>query len=284
MRKKVGRIFADGFLKSLIILLLLLGAAVLSYQAVMHFFHIPDNGAVKPLEEEAEPEEITKASIDDVSKNLIYSVDGESGEIDKLLLEIFHCGNKKLYYITIPGKTQFTMSDTLYQKLILVNPAVPQIMKYSSLTKYFPKETVYEYGILLLEELLGIKVSYYTVIPKNIYDTIFMTEDISTAVSPADVSQTEVREYPREMFREDYATFLTTLQTEEELAYYIEEIYPSFTSNITLEEKMNYLDSYCKTPIRNIFFELIAGDDENSAYIIDTAGTGKQLEEFLADD
>jgi hypothetical protein len=43
---------------------------------------------------------------------------------------------------------------------------------------------------------------------------------------------------------------------------------------------MNYLESYCNTPIDNVSFALIKGENNNSAYIVDRALAARQLTEL----
>lgn len=289
MRQSAGKMFIRVFLKSLFIVIILFGVGMLSYQTVMHFWKAPDNDSIYAFKQQQVPESITEPTLDDISKNLIFSVNEETGEINKILLEIFQCENKKLYYITIPIRTQFTMSDSLYQKLILVDPAVPQIFKLSSITKYFDKAAVYDYGVLIVEDMLGIDISYYTAIGQSVYETMFTTETLDSEKASLEVGQdsalpdeamsevSSTRMVPKEVFSEDYDVFLKTIKTAEELSNYIEDTYPSVQSNLSLSEKMEYFDSYCKTPRGNIFFELISGVDKNSAYILDKDLVTRQL-------
>ena len=273
---KAGKIFLKGLLKSFISIALVLGAAVLSYHAVFRLFHIPEVEGVSasPIRQQ---KRITTATIDDVSKHLIFCV-GDDGEVIKLLLEVYHCAQKRMSYFTIPIETRITMSDTLYKELILVNPSVPQIMKLSVITKHFPEETAYEYGVLLVEELLNIRMSYYTIVPLGIYESVFQTEGPVEDRKEPGSGQVEVeRVYPKEIFSKKFMSKIQEFQTEEDLRIYLEEVYEEIESNLSLDAKMNYVDSYLKLPPGNITFELIAGKKTNSAYVIDRSKAAEQL-------
>ncbi|MDF2537042.1 MAG: putative rane protein [Herbinix sp.] len=282
MKKRAARTFIRSFVKSIFIVLILLGAGVLSYRAVIRYLKVSDTDIVEAYsisedesrnkEEIIKEEGINEASVDDVSRNLIYCIDNQTGKIDKILLEIFHCKNKKLSYITIPVKTQFTMTDILYRRLITVNPSVPQVIKLSNITKYFDQDAVYDYGVLLMEDLLKIKISYYTVIPKELYITVFGTENLKAGQKGT---------LPKEIFSEEYRTFLSTLTSMQAISNYLEEIYPFLQSNLSLTGKMNYLESYSKTTLLDVYFEMIRGTDSNSAYSIDTDKAEQQLKECL---
>jgi hypothetical protein len=276
--------FIRGFLQSFFIIVILLGAGILGFRLTKHFWELPEEEAVVAYQEQTVPESITVATIDDISKNLIYCYDEETNEIVKIVLEVFHCEDKKLTYITIPIRTQVTISDSLYRDLVLVQPAIPQVMQLSYMTKYLDTETVFDYGVLTIEDLLGIDISYYTAIPQTTYDMIFEEKTIIPSESTAFGDSATTKETIRvEVFREEYLEFLKTIQTEEELSTYIEEIYPSFQSNFLLSQKMNYLESYCLTPLNSIFFDIIKGNDFNSAYIIDIELVNRQLRELSVD-
>jgi hypothetical protein len=268
LKRNAGKLFVRSFIKSFIIIASLIIIGAVSYRVVMHFLSIP---AAETLTDSqgGEAEKITEPSIDEISKNLIYCVDDKTGEISKILLEIFHCKNKKIYYITIPVRTSFTMSDTLYRRLVPVNPTIPQLLKLSGMTRYFTGDTVYEYGVLLIEDLLKIKISYYTVIPQSVYDTMFKTEVTGS--------------YPKEIFTDEYIRFLKTLKTPEDITKYIEEFYSSVQSNLSLAGKKNYTESYSKTQLSGISFELICGTNQNRAYVVDDELAARQIAACTAD-
>ena len=286
MKKSAGKLLAIGFIKSLFVVLIMFGAGAGSYWAVMHFLDIPiaEPEEKGPLQQQKE-EPITKAALDDVSKNLIFRVQEETGEINGILLEIFHCGEKRMQYITIPIRTQYTMSETLYRKLVLVRPTIPQIIKLSNITKYFDKDTVYDYGVLIMEDLLGIDISYYTVIPESIYTTIFETHEITEdnkKISSEKLSQEKEAGISYEVFSDKYIKFLKSFQTAEDVYDYIAETYPHLQSNLPLNGKMNYLESYCKTPLSRVSFALINGVNKNNAYYIEAALAKQQIESYIA--
>ncbi|NLO09358.1 MAG: hypothetical protein GX129_05750 [Clostridiales bacterium] len=280
MRKSAGKIFATGFLKSLLFLMLVTIIIVASYKLVMYFYDVEDSNVIEAIPPVKKQALITEARIDDVSKHLIYCVDEESGDITKLILEIFNCENVMLYYITIPIKTQLTLSDSLHRELVLIKPSIPSFLKLSAITGYLPKENVYEYGVLMIEELLDIQISYFTVVPQSIYNTVFDTEIIKRK---ANNLQNSENIFPREVFSDSFLEHLHTISTETELRNYIEELYDEITSNLSFEDKLNYMESYLNTPGKNIVFEVIAGADSNSAYTINELEAAKQLKDYLGE-
>ena len=273
MRKSAGRIFVIGLLKSLLFFVLFTLISVSSYKLFMHFYGIEDNDVIAAIPSDNKHAIIAEPQIDVVSKHLIYCVDEETGDIMKLVLEIFDCERLRLNYITIPVKTQITLSDSLHKELVLIKPSIPGFLKLSAITGYMPKETVYEYGVRIIEELLDINISYYSVVPQSIYDTVFETEAINQ----------KSKTYPREVFSDGFLEYLHTINTETQLYNYIEELYTKINSNLTFEEKLNYMESYMNIPGRNIRFEVIAGTDSNSGYIIDKTSVDLQLKTYLGE-
>lgn len=268
MGNKVGRMFVKGFVKSFFIVLILIVVVVVSYQVAMRFLKTSESALV-PYQEEPAQEPITNASVDDISKNLIYGYDEETGEITNLILEIFHSRKKEITYVTIPLQTRFTVSDTLYKELVLLQPAIPQMMKLTVLPNYFEEDTLFDYGVMLVEDLLEIDISYYTVIPKSQYDAIFAQkteEDEDTG-----------DKVPYAVFSKGYKEFLKKIKTDEELEAYLKEIYPTLRSNLSLKDKLRYLESYSHTSLADISFELMKGDNQNSGYIINRDLAQRQL-------
>ena len=289
MARNKGNSTVSKILKYVIIILFLLTVGIFGYALTIYFFTDPDSDilVVNQIQQEQEP--ITKASIDDISKNLIYGYDKKTGEINHIVLEIFHCKKKQLTYITIPTRTQFTMSDTLYRKLVPDYPSIPQVIKLSAMSKYLDDDTRFDYGVLILEDLLGIDISYYTAIPQEIFDEIFTMDEI-TRVKDTDAEDEKTEDDVNKevvqaaVFKASYKKKMEKLKTKEDLSNYLEELYSEITSNLSLHDKMNYLDSYCKTSISNVSFDLIRGDDRNSAFVMNTTLAEKQLAQLIAAD
>lgn len=280
MRKSAGKIFAKGFLKSILFFILFAAITLGSYRLVMYLYGASDSDIIEVIPSVNKQITITEASIDDVSKHLIYCVDEETGDITKLVLEIFDCENVMLYYITIPIKSQLTLSDSLHRELVLIKPSIPGFLKLSAVTSYLPKETVYDYGVLMIEELLNIQISYYTVVPQSIYNTVFDTEITKPKANPLLSSENS---FPREVFSDGFLEHLQTINTETQLRKYIEELYSKITSNLPFKDKLNYMESYLNTLGKNIVFEVIAGADSNSAYTINEIAATKQLKSYLGE-
>jgi hypothetical protein len=271
----VKRMFLKGFVQSFFIVAILLGVGALGYKITMRLW-LPKEVISRELEApEPTPEPITTASVDDISKNLIFCYDEKKEKITKLILEVYHCEKKQLTYITIPMNTQVTMSDTLYKRLIVVQPSIPQIMRLSSISGYFEKDTVFDYGVLIMEDVLKQSISYYTVLPQELYSGIFSEQMEGSG-------EDETGKEAVEVFTKDYMRFLEEIRTEEELRSYIKELYHSIGTNLSLQDKLKYLDSYMNTSLSNISFERLPGKEYNSGFIPDELRIKTRLEELTA--
>lgn len=302
-KKSAKSIFIRGFLQSFFIVAILLTAGVVGYQSTMKLWMVEEQKPVVVRAPEPTPVPITTASVDDISKNLIFCYDSDTNTISKLVLEVFHCEKKQLTYITIPMNTQFTVSDQLYEKLILYQPSIPQMIRLSTITRYLEASVLFDCVTLMVEDLLGLPVSYYTVLPAQLYQTVFEEKRIISGTTAEELlSQKSVQKKDKavsgkngasdpdqpeefleaEVFTKEYLTFLGTLDHEEEIEAYIEEVYTAVTSNLSVFDKMNYLDSYSATSLNDVAFTRIAGEDKNSGFAVELSSAVRQLNELEA--
>jgi hypothetical protein len=229
---------------------------------------------------------ITEPSVDDVSKNLIFCYDSENHIISKLVLEVFHCERKQLTYITIPMSTQFTMTDVLYKKLIAVQPSIPQMIRLSTMIRYLDSSVIFDYGVLMIEDMLDIDISYYSVIPTELYQSLFEERSIPDGVSAAgllaEAEQSDAEMVVAEVFTEECIERLSSLKNKEEISSYIKILYEEIKSNLSVDGKMNYLESYSMTSKEDVSFTRLGGYDRNSGFIIDESKVQQQLQELGA--
>lgn len=282
MKKSFGKMFIKGFLKSFFIVAILLGAGVLGYKATIHLWQAPQEEAIIAYQNETIPERITQASVDAVSKNLIYCYDEETNEITRIVLEIFHSENKQLTYLTIPMRTQLNISDSLFRKLTVANPETPQVLQLTAINNYLEGEAIFEYGVLIIEDLLGIKISYYTAMAQSIYETIFESTYIKEANDDRNTSFNDSSTaLPVETFTKQYKKAIKAFKASGDIKEYIEKLYPDLQTNLPLSSKLKYLDSYRGIQLEQISFELIKGNDKNSAFFLDVGPAAKQLNDWI---
>jgi hypothetical protein len=123
--------------------------------------------------------------------------------------------------------------------------------------------------------MLKLNINYYTVIPMKLYDTIFSEQEVTQ-------ESDETAKVFAEVFTKDYISFLKDIKTKKELKRYITKVYPSLITNLSLKDKLNYLDSLWNTPLSNIDFELLPGKELNSGFSMDETRVSEQMEELTA--
>jgi hypothetical protein len=272
LKRNAEKLFINVFLKSFFVVAVLLTTGILSYKAAMLFWQPRVEKSTVAYQEETVPDNTDEVRVEEVTKNLILCYEDESKKINKAVLEVLNCKNNQLTYITIPVKTQLTLSKALYNKIILDYPEFPQLIKLSTISNYMELDEALDYEVLITEELLGTDISYYTAMPQSTYDTMFADKYIKQADGYDSV--------PMEAFTNDLKKDLKTFDTKEELKAYIEEIYSSFTSNLSLEDKMNYLDSYYQASLNGASFDLLPGKNFNNHYELDRDLSAQQLTEL----
>ncbi len=286
-RKQTAKsMFIRGFIQSFFIVAILLTVGIIGYQATMkQWMTLPEKTEVaKKPEPTIVP--ITEPSIDDVSKNLIFCYDSENHIISKIILEVFHCERKQLTYITIPMSTQFTMTDILYKKLIAVQPSIPQMIRLSTMIRYLDSSVIFDYSVLMIEDMLDLDISYYSVMPTELYQSIFEERSIPDRMNAAshlsEEEQPEAGMVVAEVFKEEYIELLDTMKSKEEISSYIEKLYEEMKSNLPIDGKMNYLESYSMTSMDDVSFTRIGGYDRNSGFAVDESKVQQQLQELGA--
>lgn len=256
-------IFLSGFLKSFIVLAVLFLFGLSSYKLTMLYY----TKVQPPTESKAATVIeglINDVDVKDVSVNLIYSVNEDTDKIDALVLEIFNTYTNNLDYITIPANTQFTISNDVYQKLCAINSEAPQIIKLSDLNEYFDKKTVYQYGVVIAEDLLGTDISYYTVTSDAYFNTLFKKTK-GVEVLSADIDKQ-----------------IALVKDKSKLKDYISEIYSHADSNLSLKNKLKYLDSYMKIDPTLIYYHSISGAKDKNGFTADVTKSRQLVKEILA--
>lgn len=271
-KKSVGQIFIRVFLQSFFIMIILIGVGVASYKLTTYYYKITEK-EVSAEDKDAVKDIVDDVKIDRVSKNLIYHVDSKTGEIKHLILEIFSMDTYNLDYITIPVNTEFAMSNELYQRIYANHSDVPQIVKISNMSEYFSKDTKYSYGALLIEDLLGVDISYYTILEDAIYNQIFTEDSLSQADTEKEAEQ-------KQIFTDDFYDQIENLTDEALIIDYLESFYKKIESNLTIKNKLKYAASYVFVNKDYIHFYIIPGTAKESNFTVSIEEAKSLLQEI----
>ena len=278
-KKSAGRIFLEGFAKSLLIMGMLFLTGFASYKVSLFYFH--ERGVSGSSKASSVIQELYGAvEAEDISKNLIYSIENESGKLKGMVLEVFNTYTGNMDYITIPANTELTISNELYEKLLKAGCEAPQIIKLSSIHKYFSEDTMYEYGELLLNDLLGIDISYYTVMEPEVFEQIFEKTERKEVVQGAETAVVQTVELWT--LKESWCNEWKAVEkTEEAIKAYMETSYEKCKSNLSVRSKKKYATAYLKWDIDYTYYHIVPGVAEEKTYEVIPEDAKKLLEQVL---
>ncbi len=276
------RIFFRGLGKSLLIVMSIVLVGVVSYFGTRYYYKTHADALLDNADTLSDI--IEEATVDDISKNLIYVWDKDKEKLPYYVLEIFNTKTGQMNYVTIPGQTQITVSVDLYQRLSTVEPEVPQIIKLSKLHDYFDGDETYEYGVILLEDYFKIDISYYTVVERNIFKQCFQTpkkkvsykRKVENPVTPTPGIDGTVPDNTTEKvtsvirvaqlrseFLEEAARYAAS---EKEFSEFLQERYKQVRSNLDIVGKVKYVKSYLALSADSIFYDCIPGEKVGKNY------------------
>ena len=188
-KKSVGRIIVVMFLRSFFVVMILLAAGICSYMLTMKYYEVSDDNTDK----DAVLDIVGDVTADAVSRNIIYSYDRATKIIDAIVIEILNTESGNLDFVTIPAESQITVSNEVYKRMCAAGADAPQIITLSLLNDYFGDDTAYEYGILLLEDYMGIDIGYYTSMENSVFNSMFTQSEETGCFRPSDQLVTEAQ-------------------------------------------------------------------------------------------
>ncbi len=281
-KNNVVKVFFISLLKSILFIIILLVTGFASYK--ISYTILSDNGGNIGTSKGDIADIIEDAQTDEVSRNLIYVCNGD--RITNLMLEICNTKTNNMDYITIPVRTEYTIPTTMYQKLCTVNQEIPQIIRIGRIKTYFANnDDAFGYGELIIEKMLGIKISYYTVLDQETYKSHyarkrvrvrFKPEEGTVTATPAPDGTVPEVQYIRVPQRISVAssTYINQLKDingdQEKIAEYIKEQYERVESNLTVYNKIGYIECYEKMNVDYFHYWGIPGMYNGKVFSVDT--------------
>lgn len=272
MKRKKKKLYIHIFLRSMIFLLLLITAGLISYYTVMLYWQPKEKRTKTAYQDNAYDKKATAIDSDKLSKNLIISYNKKDNQIEGMVLEVLNGEKQEMIYLTLPLKTQIAMSSQLYQKMVLAKPEMPQIMKVSTLSEYIDFNDSAEDAVIIIGGMLDVEINYYTVIPSETFDEMFLEKSVSQSDGNDPVS--------KYAFKWSYQKTISKLKSQDDIKEYIKENYSSIQSNLSLKEKQGLSKYFEKIKTSKIRYEVIKGIHKNSGYFIDEDTIREQLKEL----
>lgn len=249
------RLFIRRFIVSTFWLIVLIAIGIASYKVTIAYYDTtggPRNERMAGIINEYFGE---TEDVEEVSKNLILS-QTDDGEINHIVLGIFNTTTENLDYITIPEDTRFTISNELYQKLCNAGSEAPQIIRLEDADQYFSESTLYGYMVVLLEDMLGMNIGYYTVIPEERFDEVFSKTPTTDGYNVYTISQGFLGE-------------TSSLSDEESLKEFLKEEAENYKSSLSLQGKYEYISGYLGVMEECIYAHSLYGTQKEEYFEVD---------------
>lgn len=249
------KIVVKTFLKTIGIIALLLGVGVASYFLTILFYKTTERS-----ERSTQYEHVIDINVGSESSNLIYSVEEDTRQVKAVVLELFDKETGNLDYVTIPNKTQISLSATKYQEYMEVSSQIPQIVTLRDINEYFSGDVAYEYGILLLQEELDVEIGYFTAMDSEEFNKRFEKKD--GAYLP----------------REEYLDTVGQNKDEDAMKDFIEKEWDVIISDITLSQKQQYASGLIKVNREYIYAHRAYAEEIKGKATLDAAKTKKLID------
>ncbi len=255
--KNAAGIFFRSFLKTLGIIALLFGVGVASYFLTMLFYR-----TIERDERSTKYKHVIDINVGSESSNLIYSVEKDTKMIRAVVLELFDKETGNLDYITIPNKTQISLSAQKFAEYQEVSSQVPQIVVMRDLNQYFSGDVAYEYGILLLQEVLDVDIGYFTAMDSEVFNKRFDKKE--EAFIPSD----------------EYLDTVEQNKDESAMKDFIAREWDSIISDITLVQKQQYAAGFLKVDRDLIYAHRAYAEEIQGQATLDGKKTKKMIDEI----
>lgn len=290
MKKNVLKMFFLSLGKSLLCIAVLLLVGFTSYK--ISYTLLAKGGAGGSSSTENLKDIMDEAQTDEISKNLIYVTD-DKNKITHLMLEICNTKTYNMDYITIPVTTDYTIPSVMYRKLCQVNEEIPQVIRISKLLQYFDDENkAYGYGELIFEKMLGTDISYYTVLKQETYDNHYTQQKVKVAYKTKSsenntpgpdgmvpVTNTTLKTKMNiTVLSDTYKRQISDLgHDQDKLAEFIKDQYEGVASNLTVYNKLGYVEAYEKMDCNLYHFWGVPGKYSGKLFEVDTKATKKAI-------
>ena len=196
------------------------------------------------------PVQEKEGRVDDVSIQIIFYTSIDQTTLQDVVIEILHCKDQKLTYLSVPTDTDIIVNSRLYQKLTALYPEMPQYFRLNQLPQLFDAKKRYGYAQLVLDSMLSIDSSYYTVIAGD---------------------ESTYQEYREALWK----------QYEDRSKVGIEQLlkseYPKTTSNLSKKNKVRYAKYYAEITEGNITLGEVYGTRHTDSFEIDVVKFGVQM-------
>ena len=265
-KKNHFALFVRRFIVSTFWLIIWIALCVASYRLTIAYYDETGGPKDERMSQIVNEYFETSEVVGQISKNLILAQDAQ-GEIKRIVLGIFNPITGNLDYITIPVKTQFTISNELYERLCNAGSEAPQIIRLGDADQYFSDAALYGYMVILLEDMLEVDIGYYTVISGERFAEVFQEEKAENGRTVYTISDNFLRE-------------TAGLKDEESLKAFLKEEAAEYKSSLSLQGKYKYVPDYLGVTKECIHTHGLSGTKKTDYFEVDAEASKALLIEI----
>ena len=275
--KELQKIFFKTFLITVVSMVTISLIAIGTYVLIIKGFTVEES------EEEGyvgnEVSMISDVKLGSTYLNLVYSVDESNMHVENMAVEVFNSKTGNLDIVTIPVTTQHTISDSLYKRLSAVNPQLPQVVKMGNVLEYFQGQDAYQYGQLIVQDMLGVKLSFYTKITNTVFEDYLASEE-------RNIYSPDGKKYTFSVLCLSNRLKNEIMESEidsDNITAYLTKISSSVTSNLTNSNRLSYKEAYLKVALDKVYYWHAIGtmNSEKSEFAIDTTQTKMLFDDIM---
>ena len=267
--KELQKVFFKTFLITVISMLVISFISIGTYTLIIKGFAVEDDN--KDGFAGKEVSMISDVRLGSSYLNLIYSADEDNKKIEDVAIEVFNSKTGNVDIITIPAGTEYTMSDALYKRLSAVSPQMPQVIKLANVLDYFQLPEAYQYGQLIVEDMLGVEISFYTKITNTVFED-FLTSEQRDIYSPDGKKYTFSVLCMSSKLKND---IVAAEIDEDSITSFLTKMSSKVSSNLTNSNRLSYKDAYLKVALDKVYYWHAIGtaSEDGKAFAIDATQT-----------
>lgn len=275
--KELQKIFFKTFLITVVSMLILSFVSIGTYMLIVKGFTVEDEATYETGGKEVSM--ISDVRLGSTYLNLIYSANETDKVIDNVAIEVFNTKTGNLDIVTLPANTEYTMSDTLYKRLSAVNPQIPQVIKIGNILQYFDAPEAYQYGQIIVEDMLGIELSFYTKITDTVFGDYLEAKEM-------DIYSPDAKKYTYSVLCMSSYIKNDIMEADidsDNITAFLTKINSLVSSNLTNSNRLSYKDAYLKVSLDRVYYWHAFGKDntDNSTFEIDAKQTKSLIKDIM---
>jgi hypothetical protein len=251
-------------LVAILSIVFLVGVGIGSYALIQSLFKAETSIMEVDNNKQLIAVDVTK---DNQAVNLIYEVHND--KIIQVLIEILNSDIHNMDYISVPGNTDLKLSADVEKKLEKYDIDIKEnSIRVDELTKEY-SSNAFQFGQIIIGDVLGIDISHYTVIEKEDYVKYFVTDDREFYLG------NKKHSYEVQVLSETFKTRLR--QFDVDLNQIIEDAYEDMLTNLHINNKKAYISKFEQIDVDKIYNWHLIGKEQYGRFVIDEDGTAKLI-------